>query len=134
MLGKYNKATKTKIALRKNYNTDSQAGNLIEFLKKIYTVCFGSNNRSLSFKPYKQVVAVKSMSNYRNNKPRDPRGFKEEVKIKYSALKVVAEIFPNGTAVKMTLLEAELIPLTLVNYCAMPPVDRLIWKKREAKN
>ena len=44
------------------------------------------------------------MNNYTNNKPNDPHGFKEEVKIKYKATKAIARKFPNGTAALMDLL------------------------------
>ena len=30
----------------------------------------------------------------------------------------------------MTLLKAEVVPLTWVNYCAMPPTDQLVWEER----
>ena len=83
---------------------DSQAENLIEFLKGVHIGCFGSNNGGLSFGPYKQVVGVKSMNNYSNNKPHDPHGFKEEVKIKYNAVKAVDGRFPNRTAVMKEFL------------------------------
>ena len=65
------------MALITIYNTDCQAGNLIKFLKQVRTVCFGSNDKGLSFGPYKQVGAVKLMNNCSNNKPYDPHGFKE---------------------------------------------------------
>ena len=81
---------KDKMDLGENYNADNQLGNLVEFLNQVHNVCFGSNNVGLSFGSYKQVVAAKSMNNYSNNKPHDPRGFKEEVKIKYNAVKAVA--------------------------------------------
>ena len=83
IFGQYDKATKTKIALGATYNANRQAGNLIKFFKQVHIVCFGNNNRGLSFGPYKQVVAVKLMNNYSNNKPHDAHGFKKEVKIKY---------------------------------------------------
>ena len=123
--------TKTEIDLWANYNADRQAGNLIEFLKQVRTICFESNGVGLSFGPYKQVVAVKSMNNYSNNKPHDPHGFKEEVKIKYDAVKAVAGSFPNRIAAMMTLLETETVPLTWVDYCVMPPADQLVWKERQ---
>ena len=44
------------------------------------------------------------MDNYTNNNPNDPHGYKEQVKIKYEATKVIAGIFPNGTAALMELL------------------------------
>ena len=56
--------------------------------------------------PYKQVIAVKLMNNYSNNKPHDPHGFKEEVKIKYDVVKTVAGRFLNETAAMMELLGA----------------------------
>ena len=126
MLRQCNKATKTEITLGANYNADRQAGNLIEFLNWLRTICFRSDHRGLSFGPYKQVVEVKSTNNYSNNKPHDPHGFKKEVKIKYNAVNAVAGRFPNGTAAIMTLLEAEAVPLTSVDYHAMPPVYQLV--------
>ena len=104
----------------------SPSRDLIEFLNQVHTVCFGSKDGGLSFRPYKQVVTVKLTINYSNNKLHDPYGFKGEIKIKYDAVKAVAGKFPNGTAVIMALFKAETIPLTWVDYCAMPPVDRLV--------
>ena len=69
---------------------DLQAGSLIAFIKRLHTVCFGSDDGGLLYEPYKQVVAVKSMNNYTNNKSNDPHGFKEQVKIKYEATKAIA--------------------------------------------
>ena len=40
---------------------------------------------------------MESMNNYSNKKLHDPHGFKEEIKIKYDAVKVVIEKFPNWT-------------------------------------
>ena len=76
---------------------DCQAGNIINFLKQLCTACYGSDNGGLSFKPYKQVVSVKSLNNFSDAKPNDPHGFKEEIKIKFDAVKAVVEKFPNGT-------------------------------------
>ena len=73
---------KVEITLGANYEADRQEGRLIKFLNWLYTVCFGSDNGGLSYRPYKQVVAVKLMNNYSNNIPHDLHGFKEEVKIK----------------------------------------------------
>ena len=36
----------------------------------------------------------------------------------------------NGTVAIIVLLEVEVIPLTWVNYCAMPPTDQLVWEER----
>ena len=86
IFGQCNKATKTKITLGETYVPDHQAGRLIKFLKRLRTVCFGSDDGGLSYASYKQVVAVKSLSNFSNNKPHDPHGSKKEIKIKYDSL------------------------------------------------
>ena len=85
--GQCGEATKTKITLGVTYAVDCQEKNTIKFFKRVRAVCFGSNNRGLSFVPYKQVIAVKLMNNYSNNKPHDSYGFKKEVKIKYDVVK-----------------------------------------------
>ena len=91
--GQCNKATKTKISLGATCAADRQAGRLIKFLKQLRIVCLGSDDGGLLYASYKQVVAVKSLSNFSNNKPHDPHGFKEEIKIKYNSVKAVAGIF-----------------------------------------
>ena len=73
---------------------------------------------------------MKLRNNYNNNKLHDPHGFKEEIKIKYDAVKAVAGRFLNGTAVMMALLEAEVPALTWVDYFGMPPADRLSQEER----
>ena len=95
-------------------------------LKPVPIVCFGSNDGGLSFGPYKQVLAAKSMNNYSNNKPRDPHGLKEEVKIKYHAIKVVARRFLNGTAAMMELFVAVAPPIDWAGYCALTPPNQLV--------
>ena len=70
------------------------------------------------------------MNNYSNNKPHDPHGFKEEVKIKYNTVKAVARRFPNGTAAMMEFLKAERPALDWVSYCVVPPADQLVWEER----
>ena len=82
------------------------------------TVNFGSDNGGLSYGPYKQVVAIKSMDNYSNNKLHDPHGFKEQVKIMYKANKAIAGKFPNGTAALMELLSNDIVPYQKsINLC-----------------
>ena len=125
------KETKIEIALGGNYNADCQAGNLIKFLNRLRIVCFISNNGGLSFGTFKYVVAVKLMNNYSNNKPHGPHGFKEKFKIKYNTIKAVVGRLPNGTGEIFALLETETVPLTWVDYCAIPPVDQLVWEERE---
>ena len=44
------------------------------------------------------------MNNYTNDKPNNPHGFKEQVKIKYKDTKAVAGKFPNETAALLELL------------------------------
>ena len=79
----------------------------------------------------KQVVAIKSMNNYTNNKPHDPHGFKEQVKIKYEATKTIARKFPNGTVALMELLSnAHLAALDWAGYCALPEANQLVLELR----
>mmetsp|Transcript_50842 Transcript_50842/g.56774 ORF Transcript_50842/g.56774 Transcript_50842/m.56774 type:complete len:146 (+) Transcript_50842:133-570(+) len=107
IFGQCDEAMKTKISLKATYAADRQAGRLIEFLKRLHTVCFGSDNSGLSYAPYKQVVAVKPMNNFSNNKLYDPHGYKEEVKIKYDSIRAIAGKFLGGTAATMALIAAE---------------------------
>ena len=39
-------------------------------------------------------------------------------------------MFSNRTTVMTTLLKAETIPVTLANFCAIAPVDQLVWGER----
>ena len=105
--GQYNKATKTEISFGRTYDADCQDGNIIEFLKRVRTVCFRRNAGGLSFGSYKQDISVESMNNYSNNKPHDPHGFKEVIKIKLNAIKAVVEKFSNDTGAMMELLRRE---------------------------
>ena len=75
-------ATRTEIALGTNYETIRANAELNNFLAILKTVCYGSDNGGLSFKPYKNVVVVKSLNNFSNTKLNDPHGFKAELKIK----------------------------------------------------
>ena len=59
------------------------------------------------FKPYKNVVVVKSLNNFSNAKSNDPHRFKEELKIKYDAILAVVGKLPNGTGPMLELLKAE---------------------------
>ena len=130
IFGQYDEATKTKIALGATYLADRQAGRLRDFFEQICTVCFSSDDGGLSYRPYKQVVAVKSMNNFSNNKPYDPHGYKEEVKIKYDSVKAIARKFPNEIAAMMTLLAAEAVPLDWAAYCTLTPDKQLAWEER----
>ena len=51
-------AAKTKIALGATYTADDQAGRIIEFLKQLPTVCFGSDGSGLSYAIGTQTAAL----------------------------------------------------------------------------
>ena len=70
----------------------------------MHSICFGGNNGGLSYGPYRRVVAIKSLNIYTNNNPNDPHGFKEQVKIKFEAIKAIVRRFPNWTAALTHLL------------------------------
>ena len=70
------------------------------------------------------------MNNYSNNKPHDPHGFKEEVKIKYDAVKAITGKFPNGTAAMTALLAAAPPVIDWAEYCALTPDKQLVWEER----
>ena len=57
--GQFDNATRTKIALSDDYEIILHDAELIRFLEIVQTVCYGSNDGGLSFKPYKNVVVVK---------------------------------------------------------------------------
>ena len=56
---------------------------------------------------YRQVISVKLLNNFSNNKPHDRCGFKEEIKIKFDAVKAVVKNSPNRTGGIMELLKVE---------------------------
>ena len=112
------------------YTVDRQAGNLIEFIKQQRTTILGGDNSGLSYGPYKQVVAVKSMNNYTNNEPYNLHGLKKQIKIKYEATKAIAGKFPNGTAALMELLTNTQPPLDWAAYCALTVDQQLVWELR----
>ena len=45
-------------------------------------------------------------------------------------MKAVAGKFPNGTTAMMAFLKVKVPALTWVDYCAIPPTDRLVWNER----
>ena len=95
LFGQCDEATKTEIALGATYTAGRQAGRLSAFIERLRKVCFSSDDGGLSYRPYKQVVAIKLMNNYTNNKFQDPHGFKEQVKIKYEFTKAIAVKIPK---------------------------------------
>ena len=56
--GQCDDASQTEITLNPDYKTNCKDGNLIKFLKRVRTVCYGSKDRGFSFKPYKNVVVL----------------------------------------------------------------------------
>ena len=70
------------------------------------------------------------MYKYSNNKPHDPHGFKEETKIKFDAIKAVAENFSKGTGAMIKLLERERPAVDWAGYCALTPVQQFLWEER----
>ena len=82
------------------------------------------------FKPYKNVVVVKSLNNFSNAKPNDPHRFKEELKIKYDAIIAVVGNFPNGTGPMLELLAAEVPALDWVAYYGMTVANQEIWEAK----
>ena len=61
------------------------------------------------------------MSNYTNNDPYNPHGFKEQVKIKFEATKAIVGRFPNTTTALMDLLsKAQPTALDWAAYCVLP--------------
>ena len=82
LYGQCDEATQTEIALGDNYTEDRDEGRLLAFIERLRAICFGGNNGGLSYPPYKQVVAIKSLNTYTNNEVHDPNGFKGQVKIK----------------------------------------------------
>ena len=87
--GQCDDATRTKIALGDDYEIIHRDAELIAFIEIAQTLCYRSNDGGLLFKPYKNVVVVKSLNNFSNTKPNDPYRFKEELKIKYDAVLAV---------------------------------------------
>ena len=104
LYGQCDETTQIEIALGDNYTNDQNGGRLLVFVDRMRAICLGGDDGGLSFPPYKQVVAVKSLNTYTNNDTYDPNGFKEQVKIKYEATKAIVGRFPNGTATLMHLL------------------------------
>ena len=130
LVGQCDEATQTKIALGANYTEDRDAGRLLAFIERMCSICFGGDDGGLSYGPYKQVVAIKSLNTYTDNDPNDPHSFKDQVKIKYEATKTIVGRFLNGTAVVTYLLSKAEIALNFDNFCALQEEERLVWEQR----
>ena len=71
------------------------------------------------------------MNNYTNNESYDPHGFKEQIKIKYEATKVIARKSPNRTAALIELIsKAQPAALDRAAYCVLPAEQQLVWELR----
>ena len=130
LFGQCDEATQTEIALGDNYTEDRNEGRLLAFIERLCAICFGSDDGGLSYAPYEQVVAIKSLNIYTNNDTNDPYGFKEQVKIKNKVTKAIVGRFPNGTATLMHLLSKAEPALDWDDYCALPIAGRLEWETR----
>ena len=81
------------------------------------------------------IVLLKSLHNFSNSNPNDPHAFKEELKIKYSAVSVITGRFPGETGILEELLKVETPQLDWDAYCALGAPVRLVWEeKAEALN
>ena len=130
LFGQCDKATQTEIALGIFFIEDRNAGRLLAFIERMRSICLDGNNGGLSYGPYKQVVAIKSLNTYTNNNPNDPHGFKEQVKIKFEATKAIVGRFPNGTTALTHLLSKAEPVLDWNGYYALPEEEQLVWKQR----
>ena len=83
LYGQCDEATQTEIPLGDNYAEDRDEKWLLAIIEKLRAICFGGDDGGLSYPPYKQIVAIKSLNTYTNNEIHDPNDFKEQVKIKY---------------------------------------------------
>ena len=127
----YSKFLQDNFGLGDNYTEDHDEGRLLAFIERLRAICFGGDNGGLSYQSYNQVVAIKSFKIYTNNKVHDPNGFKDQVKIKYEAIKATVGRFPNGTAILMHLLSNdEPDAFDWDGYCALPAERRLAWEER----
>ena len=102
IFGQCNDTTRTKIALRTTYAADRDAGNVINFHKRLRTVCYESDDGGLPQKLYKMVVAVKSLHNFSNSKTNDPHALKEELKIEFGVVSAIVGKFRIRTGIIRT--------------------------------
>ena len=130
LFGQCDEATQTKIALGNYFTADRDEGRLLAFIEWLRSIYFGGDGVGLSYASYKQVVAIKSLNTYTNNDSNDPHGFKEQVKIKFEATKVIVGRFPNGTPALTHLLSKAETPLDLDTYCVLLVEGRLKQEQR----
>ena len=125
-----NATTLTKLVLSSAYEVDHKEGNLINFLEQLQLICSQNDDSGLSYTPYKGVIATKFLLNFTNPRPDDPHEYKEELKIKYSVMTIIAGKFPNGTGLLKYLLAKEIIPLNCIDYFGLSKADWVTWKGR----
>ena len=81
------------------------------------------------------VVAVKSLHNFSKSNPNDPHAFKEELKIKFSAVSAITGRFLGGTGMLEDLLKVETSQRDWDYYCGLGTPVQLVWEeKAEALN
>ena len=113
------------------FQTAYEDGDIITVLGLLRTVCMGSNDGELSYKPYKACMAIKSMNNFTIPKPTDPFYYVDELKTKFAATKALTGSFPNGTIFMETLLAED--GLSITDWYAMNNANKLIWEARGDK-
>ena len=87
-------------------------------------VCAGSDDGGLSQKLYKACIANKSIKNFTIPKPSDLFYFVDEIKIKFTATKVLLGRFPNGTIFIETVLEVD--GLSMNDWYAIDNANKLL--------
>ena len=128
--GQCNDAKITKITLGTSYVVDCDARNLINFLTILRTVCYEINDGGLPYMSYKMVVAVKTLHNSSNSNPNDPHAFKEELKIKFSAVSAITGRFPSRPGILEHLLQAETPSLDWGDYYGLQALHNLYEKRK----
>ena len=112
------------LELMAGFETAYEAGDIVTVLSLLRTVCMGSNDGGLLYKPFKACIATKSLNNFTIPKPSDPFYFVDEMKKKYAATKALAGKFPNGTIYLETVLEAD--GYTLDDWYAMDAANKAL--------
>ena len=76
------------------------------------------------------VVAMQSLLYFSNSNPNDPHAFKEELKIKFSAVLAITRRFPSRTGMLEYLLQAETLALDWDHYCGLGAPAQLVWEEK----
>ena len=104
-----------------NYATISEKRDIVAFLKLLHSICNGSDNGGLSFKPFKAIVAVKILNNVTTYDPTNVHYYKHELCTKYDATKSIFGKLPFGTVIMAFLkIHTDNTPnMDFTNYCRM---------------